>query len=134
MKLWKMDEEIVAAQKRVQGEDHPETLHAMANMAMTHWNLGSLKGAHTLLVSVNDTAKAKGYHELVAHWSTPISELADLECRMNAASSKQSTRTPPTVKSRLRKKLEKKNNPKRQLEGRLKPSKLLQLPLLQRQI
>jgi hypothetical protein len=41
-------EETLAAYRRVLGDDHPDTLHSMSNLAATRLDLGDLDGARDL--------------------------------------------------------------------------------------
>jgi len=45
--------------KRVLGEEHPDTLTSMANLASTFWNQGRWKEAEELEVQVMETRKKK---------------------------------------------------------------------------
>ena len=45
------------ARKRVLGEEHPDTLSSMANLASTYWNQGRWKEAEELQVGVMETTK-----------------------------------------------------------------------------
>jgi len=58
---WKEAEElevgVMETRKRVLGEEHPDTLISMANLASTYWNRGRWKEAEELQVGVMETRK-----------------------------------------------------------------------------
>ncbi|KAF2676779.1 hypothetical protein K458DRAFT_396668, partial [Lentithecium fluviatile CBS 122367] len=58
---WKEAEElfvqVMETRKRVLGEEHPDTLTSMANLASTFWNQGRWKEAEELFVQVMETRK-----------------------------------------------------------------------------
>jgi hypothetical protein len=52
--------------KQVLGDDHPDTLTSMANLASTYRNLGRWKEAETLQVVVMEKSGEKGF--IVVVW------------------------------------------------------------------
>src|SRR3984957_10194764 len=48
---------VMETSKRVLGEEHPDTLTSMSNLALTYWNQGRWKEAEVLHVSVMETRK-----------------------------------------------------------------------------
>ena len=49
--------QVRETRKRVLGEEHPDTLTSMANLASTFWNQGRWKEAEELFVQVMETTK-----------------------------------------------------------------------------
>ncbi|CZR68796.1 uncharacterized protein PAC_18696 [Phialocephala subalpina] len=54
-----LEVEVIKTSKAKLGEDHPETLRAITNLAITYWNLGRWEEAEKLQVEVMETRKAK---------------------------------------------------------------------------
>jgi Tetratricopeptide repeat len=58
---WKEVEElevqVMETRKRVLGQEHPDTLSSIANLASTYWNQGRWKEAEELDVQVMETRK-----------------------------------------------------------------------------
>ncbi|KAL9611396.1 MAG: hypothetical protein Q9167_003937 [Letrouitia subvulpina] len=52
-----LDVQVMETTKRVLGEEHPDTLTSMANLASTYWNQGRWKEAEELEVQVMETTK-----------------------------------------------------------------------------
>jgi hypothetical protein len=47
-----LEVKVLEASRRVLGEEHPDTITAMANLASTYWNQGRWKEAEELQVKV----------------------------------------------------------------------------------
>lgn len=49
---------VMEASKRVLGDEHPNTLTSIANLASTYWNQGGWKEAEELQVLVTEARKS----------------------------------------------------------------------------
>ena len=56
-KAEKLQQQAVEIRKRLLGQEHPDTLTSMANLALTYWNQGRWKEAEELGVQVMETKK-----------------------------------------------------------------------------
>jgi tetratricopeptide (TPR) repeat protein len=69
-----LEVQVMETSSRALGEDHPDTLSSMANLASTYWNQGRWDKAEKLEVQVMETSKTK----LGADHPDTLSSLANL--------------------------------------------------------